>query len=150
MSETLQIRPIGYHDAMEFVAKHHRHHSITAGQKFAIAAYVGDSMCGVAVCCRPVSRMLDDGKTLEVARLCTDGTKNACSKLYGACARVAKDMGYAKIITYILESEPGTSLKAAGWTVEERECGGGEWSRNRRKREIKAPISKKQRWGKKL
>jgi len=67
---------------------------------------------------------LDDGKTLEVARLVTDGTPNACSALYQAAARIATEMGYAKIQTYILEKETGLSLEAAGWTREKRGCGG--------------------------
>lgn len=121
----LEVRPISYKPAMEYIKQYHRHHGVTSGQKFAIAVYEGDELHGVAVCCRPVARRLDDGVTLEVARLCTDGTRNACSILYGACARIAKDMGYRKIITYILETEPGTSLKASGWECESEKCGGG-------------------------
>lgn len=78
---------------------------------------------------RPLSRFLDDGNTLEVLRLCTDGTYNACSMLYGRCAKIAKDFGYSKIITYILEEESGTSLKASGWICEADSCGGGDWSK---------------------
>ena len=55
---------------------------------------------------RPVSRYLDDGLTLEVNRLCTTGAENACSMLYGAAARAARAMGYQKIITYTLDTEP--------------------------------------------
>ena len=105
---------------------------------------------GVAVCCRPVARLLDDGLTCEVARLCTDGTRNACSILYAACARIARDMGYHKIITYILEDEPGTSLRASGWALEDAHCGGGGWGRPNRARDNKAPVCPKQRWGKNL
>lgn len=82
---------------------------------------------GVAVCGRPVSRKLDDGFTVEINRLCTDGTYNACSLLYGACCRVAKEMGYKKIITYILESENGASLKASNFVCEGR-AGGKKWN----------------------
>ena len=86
--------------------------------------------------------MLDDGRTAEVTRLCTDGIANGCSFLYGAAARVAKTMGYSKIITYILESEDGASLRASGWT-----CGGirggGTWNRAHRKREDNAPLCRK-------
>ena len=76
---------------------------------------------------RPVSRHLDDGKTLEVNRLCTLGVKNACSFLYAAAARAAKAMGYEKIITYILQSENGGSLRAAGWKCSGL-AGGKEWT----------------------
>lgn len=64
---------------------------------------------------RPVSRVLDDGDSCEVTRLCTDGTPNACSKLYGACMRIAREMGYGRIVTYTLDSEGGASLRASGW-----------------------------------
>lgn len=94
---------------------------------------------------RPVSRMLDDGKTAEVIRLATDGTRNACSFLYSAARKASKAMGYKKLITYILESEPGTSLKACGF-VFVRSAGGGSWSRPSRKRDDKAPVEKKQLW----
>ncbi len=71
-------------------------------------------MVGVVQVGRPASRNLDDGKTVEVVRLCTDGTKDVCSFLYAKAARIAKEMGYEKIITYILESENGSSLTDAG------------------------------------
>lgn len=147
---SLEIRPISFRPAVEFVKQYHRHHGATSGNKFSIACYDGDKLCGVSICCRPVSRHLDDGMTLEVARLCTDGTRNACSMLYGASARVGKAMGYKKIITYILESESGTSLKASGWICEDDHCGGVSWNVPSRPREDKAPLCFKQRWVKKL
>lgn len=79
---------------------------------------MGGELHGVAICSNPVARRADDGLTLEVSRICTDGTHNACSILYGACARIAKEMGFRKIQTYILASESGTSLKASGWICE--------------------------------
>ena len=85
---------------------------------------------GVVIAGRPVSRYLDDGLTLEVNRLCTTGEKNACSMLYAAAARAAKAMGYRKIITYTLDNEPGTSLRAAGWTCMGR-AGGKRWAGQR-------------------
>jgi hypothetical protein len=88
-------------------------------------------LCGVAICGRPVSRHLDNGLILEVNRLCTDGTYNACSKLYSACKRIAKEMGYDKIITYILESENGASLKASGFICE-GSAGGGSMDRQKK------------------
>lgn len=101
-------------------------------------------MIGCAVCGRPVSRKLDDGFTCEINRLCTDGTYNACSMLYGACCRVAKNMGYKTIITYILKSEPGTSLKASNFVCD-GEAGGEIWTGNRR-RDNGVPREKKMRW----
>lgn len=147
---SLRIRPISYRPAVEYIKENHRHHQPPSGQKFALACYDGDRLCGVCVCGRPVARRLDDGMTCEVTRLCTDGTYNACSMLYGAAARVAKDMGYDKIITYILQSESGTSLKASGWKLDSEKCGGLSWSVPSRPREDKGPHELKQRWVKSL
>jgi hypothetical protein len=85
--------------------------------KFALAAARGDELVGVAIVGRPVARHLDDGWTLEVLRNCTTGQPNVCSFLYGAAWRATRTLGYRKLITYTLASEPGTSLRAAGWRV---------------------------------
>lgn len=69
--------------------------------------------------------------------------------MYSRAARIAAEMGYKKIITYILESEDGTSLKASGW-YSEGEAGGGSWDCKSRPRNTTAPTCKKQRWVKKL
>ena len=83
---------------------------------------------GVAVVGRPISRYLDDGRTAEVTRLCTDGTFNGCSFLYGCCARIAREMGFRKIITYTLAEEGGASLRASGWSCAPGFRGGGSWN----------------------
>jgi hypothetical protein len=103
--------------ANEFVERHHRHHKPVVGHKFSIGASLGDDLVGVVIVGRPVSRHRDDGQTLEVTRLCTIGTKDACSFLYGAAARAAFALGYTRIGTYIRADEPGASLKAAGWRL---------------------------------
>lgn len=128
---SLSIKPITLKNANAYVAKNHRHHKATVGGKFAIACYKGDQIVGVALCGRPVSRYLDNNEILEINRVCTDGTKNACSKLYGACCRIARDMGYKKVITYILESENGTSLLASNFTLEKEKAGGTHWTGER-------------------
>lgn len=143
----LCIRPSTLKTANEFVQKYHRHHKPTTGHKFSISCYDGERLCGVAICGRPVSRHLDNGLTLEINRLCTDGTYNACSMLYSACARIAKDMGYRKIITYILQSENGASLKASGFVCE-GEAGGEIWTGKRSGRDNGVPHEKKTRWAK--
>src|ERR1051326_91546 len=99
--------PISLRDAREFVRQIHRHHRAPQGGKFAIAVSDGQKVLGVSIVGRPVSRLLDDGWTAEVIRLATDGTKNACSMLYSASWRAARAMGYRKLVTYILDSEPG-------------------------------------------
>ena len=154
---SLSIKPIILREANAYVAQNHRHNIPTSGHKWSLACYDDDKLCGVAIAGQPIARKLDDGLTIEVRRVCTDGTYNACSKLYGACARVAKEMGYRRIITYTLQSEPGTSLTASGW----RNCGeaGGEsWNVPSRPREEyqeslfgterKYPAEKKVRWEK--
>lgn len=127
----LELVPITLKEANYYVKEHHRHHQPVTGHKFSIAASVDGEIVGVAIVGRPVSRYLDDGWTLEVNRLCTDGTKNACSFLYAAAWRVARNLGYKKLITYILETETGTSLKAAGWKCIGK-CGGKRWTGVRR------------------
>lgn len=92
----LEILPISLQTANEFIIEKHRHHGKVQGHKFSIAVSDGEKVVGVCVVGRPVSRYLDDGKTVEITRLCTDGTRNACSMLYGRAAKIAKDMGYKK------------------------------------------------------
>lgn len=106
---------------------------------------------GAAIIGRPVARMIDQYTVAEVTRLVTDGSPNACSILYAAAARTAKAMGFKKIQTYILHSEPGTSLRAAGWELELADAGGGDWNApSRGGRRTDQPMDKKSRWGKKL
>lgn len=131
----LEIRPIKLRDANKYVDEYHRHNIPTNGHKFSIACYDGDRLCGVAIAGQPVARALDDGMTIEIRRVCTDGTYNACSILYGACSRCAKEMGYRRVITYTLQSEPGTSVKAAGF-IKDGETKKENWDRPGRKREI--------------
>lgn len=142
---SLTLVPITFAQACTFVDGLHRHHRRPTGWKFGIGLHDGEKLVGVAMCGRPVSRMLDDGFTIEVNRLCTDGTEHACSMLYGAARRAAKAMGYRRIVTYILHSEPGTSLKAAGWRMVGT-TGGGEWTRESRPREAAANAEPKVRW----
>lgn len=143
----LTARPIELRDANDFVGRLHRYHDPVYRDKCRVAAYDGDKLVGVAQLARPVSRMLDDGQTIEVVRLCTDGTRNACSFLYGRAARAARELGYSKIITYILASEDGASLRASGWH-KEADTKGGRWDCPSRPRQTTAPMTKKQRWAK--
>lgn len=111
----LTLQPVDFADAAAFVKAHHRHHLPPQGWKWGIAVNDGEKIVGVITVGRPVARGLDNGLTLEVTRCCTDGTKNACSMLYGAAWRAAKALGYQRLITYTLIEEPGTSLLASGW-----------------------------------
>lgn len=146
----MKITPIFQKEAFAFITFQHRHHKKPVGSIFQLGLSDKDGLLiGVAVVGRPVSRMLQDGRTCEVTRLCTDGSKNACSKLYSACARIAKEMGYKSIITYILNSEKGTSLRAAGWEFK-GERGGGKWSRPSRLRNDEQPTELKKLYSKQL
>jgi len=95
---------------------------------------------------RPVARKIDDGLTCEVTRLCTDGTYNACSLLYAAARRVAIDKGFRRGLTYILSSEDGASLRAAGWLFLGKSKG-GSWNRPSRGRVDKHSTEPKYRYG---
>lgn len=126
----LSVVPLSLDEANRFVERHHRHHGVVAGHKFSIGAAWGDLIVGVAIVGRPVSRIRDDGLTLEITRLCTDGVQrplgrlnrrgdpcfvNACSFLYGAALRAAFALGYRRIGTYIRADEGGVSLDASSW-----------------------------------
>jgi len=123
----MDLTPITLTEANQFVSEHHRHHKPVVGHKYSIAVSDNDKVVGVVIVGRPVSRHLDNGWTLEVNRCCTDGTKNAPSMLYSAAWRVAKGLGYTRLLTYILQEESGISLKAAGWRLI-GERGGGNWN----------------------
>lgn len=120
---SLELCPVSFEDACEFVRRYHRHHTPPVGHKFSIgvAEWSPEVPCsrvvGVAMVGRPVARYLDDGLTLEVNRTATDGTANANSMLYAAAWRAAKALGYRKLVTYTLASESGSSLRASGWRV---------------------------------
>lgn len=141
----LHLQPINFDEACRFIKEYHRHHTVPVGWKFGIAVNNGNKVVGVITVGRPVSRHMDDGWTLEVNRCCTDGTKNACSKLYSAASRAARALGYRKLITYTLLDEPGTSLVAAGWK-KIWETAGGTWDCKARPRVQKAPTGQKVLW----
>lgn len=145
LSGALIIKPVTLKAANDFVKQYHRHNLPTVGCKFAIACYNGDKLCGVAICGRPTARNADDGKTVEIYRNCTDGTYNACSKLYGACVKVAKDMGYERVITYILDSENGASVLASNFIFDGR-AGLPEQTGSRQKSRTVAPKEYKKRY----
>jgi hypothetical protein len=142
---SLELRPLRFKAACEYITAVHRHHRPPQGWLFGISAWSDGVQVGAACIGRPVARRLDDGLTCEVTRLATNGTRNACSILYSAAWRAAKAMGYRRIVTYILESEHGSSLKAAGWH-KTADSPGGSWSCASRPREDKAPICPKTRW----
>lgn len=147
---SLHLGPIDYYNAATFVGVHHRHNKPPAGHKFSIGCYNSEGMLvGVCMVGRPVGRYLDDGLTLEVNRCCTDGTRNACSMLYGAAQRAAKALGYKRIVTYTLESENGSSLRASNWICD-GQAGGTHWTGQRYEQTEMVLGEMKVRWRKEL
>jgi len=142
---TLEIQPVTLQEAKAFIKDHHRHHKPPVSWKFGCAVNDGEKVVGVITIGRPVSRVLDDGWTLEVNRCCTDGTKNAASKLYAAAWRAARALGYRWLITYTLATEKGTSLAAASWKVVYK-TKGGSWTTRCRPRVDKHPKGQKTLW----
>lgn len=138
--------PCSIQDAREYVRQFHRHHGAPLSGLFAVAVATDEELvCGVAIVGRPVARALQDGWTAEVTRVATDGTKNACSALYAACWRAARALGWRKLVTYTLASEPGTSLRAAGWRIV-GEVTARSWHCKSRPRVDRAPLQAKIRW----
>lgn len=141
----LYLMPISLAEVQAYVDRFHRHHVAPWGWKFGMAVGDGDKIVGVASVGRPVARRQDDGWTLEVTRCCTDGTRNACTKLYAAAEQVAMGLGYRRLITYTLAEEEGASLRAANWRdLGERKS--HTWNMPSRPREDKHPTGTKRLW----
>lgn len=112
----LSLVPVTKDAAREFVGRHHRHNLPPKVFILAVGVAADEQLVGVAIASQPVARGLCDGTTLEVTRCCTLGVYNTATMLYGALTRAAKALGYRRLVTYTLAEEPGTSLKASGWT----------------------------------
>ena len=145
MAVAFNVIPLPRDEANAFVEAHHRHHGRVVGHLFALGAEQDGTIVGVAIVGRPVARGYDDGLTAEVTRLATTGGRNVCSFLYGAAWRAARALGYRRLITYTLATEPGTSLRAAGWTLI-GEVRGRSWSCASRPRVDKHPTQEKLSW----
>lgn len=143
----LTIVPLELQEANRLVSLWHRHHQPTVGHRFSLGVVTDDGVAhGACIVGRPVARLASGRGVLEVTRLVTDGTPNACSALYAAAARVGKAMGCVRIQTYILDDETGVSLKASGWVCE-GQAGGGQWKHTDGKpRRTDQPTGAKQRW----
>lgn len=145
MNARLEIVPTTLADAQVFVERHHRHHGRVVGHICSLAVAKAEEVVGVAIVGRPVARGNQDGFTAEVTRCCTDGTRNACSMLYGAAWRAVRALGYRRLITYTLASESGASLRASGWRVV-GEVRGRSWNTPSRPRVELNPAQDKLRW----
>lgn len=150
-TQHLSTVPLTLKQANELVVRPHRHHKPVQGHRFSIGAVRDGVLVGAATVGRPVARKVDQHNVAEVTRLVTDGSPHVPSFLYAAAARAASAMGFEKIQTYILNVEPGTTLRAAGWQWEAN-TPGGNWNRGQRKghRREDQPMNPKQRWSKTL
>ena len=151
----MELYPISLKDANQFVGEVHRHNNPVQGHKFSLSIRDEDGhVRGVAIVGRPLAQMLDDGLTLEVLRVATDGIQNGCSKLYGAAKRASAALGYKLLITYTLEKESGSSLKATGFEPVVTNRGSESWDRPGRRRPTQLrldgrpirPLDNKTRW----
>ena len=141
----IDVQPITFVEACDFIRLHHRHHQPPRGWLFGVAVGDGERVVGVATVGRPVARGLQDGYTAEVTRCCTDGTPHVASKLYAACWRACRALGYRRLITYTLKDETGVSLSAAGWKPL-YVTAGGSWSCPSRPRVDRHPLGQKRLW----
>lgn len=115
---TLHLVPLTQTAARDAVQRWHRHHRPPRGDLFRVGVATADGiLVAVGMAGRPVARHLDDGATVEVTRVASDGTRNTCSMIYGALTRAAWALGYTRVITYTQASESGASLRAAGWKL---------------------------------
>jgi hypothetical protein len=144
---SLDLRPVAREEARQFIREHHRHHGVPVGWLWLHGVHNGEGvLAGVAIVGRPVARELDDGLTMEVTRLATIGAPNGCSILYGAARRAALAKGYRRGLTYILSSETGARLRAAGWHFLWR-VDGRSWNVPGRPRTDKHPTEDKVAYG---
>jgi hypothetical protein len=145
MSARLVACPVTRDEVNTFVREHHRHHGPVVGYRFGAGVELDGKLVGVAAIGRPVARQVEQYRAAEVVRVATDGTRNACSFLYGVCSRLTKLLGFTSCFTAILESETGTSLRAAGWLLSHT-TRGGKWDRPSRSRKRSAVEGPKQIW----
>lgn len=147
LQQHLKVVPCTIEQANTYVARLHRHHGTIPIARLAFAvADESNIVRGVALVGRPCNTHLDDGWTLEVRRVCTDGCPNACSFLYNAAWKAARAIGYRRVVTYTLPAEGGASLRAVGWK-EIKNCGGSPWNhRKRQRKESPLFLLKKTRW----
>lgn len=144
----MRVRPISLNAANKWMADVHRvHKRPCAGWLFGVAILADDgAVIGVAMAGRPKARHLQDGTTVEITRVAAlPGHPNACSFAYGALRRAAAALGYRRVYTYTLATEPGISPRAAGFVYDGLTTG-GEWSSPARPRSAAENSEPKHRW----
>ncbi len=151
-----RIERIAFGAACAFIRDHHAHCAPPPGWRFGLGAWNGRQLIAVATVGRPVSRIIaQDPNVLEVTRLCTDRTvvqalrSNLISMLLARAAKESRRLGATRLITYTLEHEDGSSLRASGFH-EESVSRGGRWSRASRPRADTGVLGPKRRWARNL
>ena len=116
----LTICPTSLRQANAVVYCWHTHNRPVTGWKFGASVWDDLTMIGVCIVGRPVSRVLDDGESLEITRLAMmhNAPKNAASMLIGSCTKAAKSMGIKKVYSYTLSDELGACYSACGFYPE--------------------------------
>lgn len=143
---TYRHQQVALKEVAPFINRYHRHHLSPQGCNFALCVRLGDEIIGAVTAGRPVSRYLDKKNILEITRACVKpGYRNLCSYLYSHMTRVARDLGYEYVITYTLDTEDGSSLKAAGFT-HAYTSRSGSWNCKTRPRSTRAPEGPKKLW----
>lgn len=142
----LEIFPIRQKAAKLWVNQTHRHLSAPRGDLFRTSLLNAGEVCAVGIAGRPC-RMLDDGRTVEISRISSVAppTVNACTRLYSRLVKAGRALGYIRFISYTLPSEPGTSLRAAGFEFA-GVSNGGEFDRPSRRRNPVQQSGPKNRW----
>lgn len=145
----LLVRPITRRNAQEFIRAQHRHSDPPIGDMFRTSIVYHGALVAVGIVGRPVARGLDDRDTVEILRVCTLGTRNACSLLYGRLCRAAEALGFQRAITYTRIDEDGASLRAAGFR-QAATVKGREWTTPSRPRRAGRDIVDRVRWEREL
>lgn len=153
----MTLVPVTLAEAKEFVGRFHRHNKPPVSWKFGVGLSIAGELVGVAIAGRPVARVLDTEGAIEITRVCVREHKNANTRLYGAILRAAAALGYRVAYTYTLQTESGASLKASGWTVDEKLEARATWNCKARQRvqtdlfgTEQRPAEAKIRWKKEL
>lgn len=154
----LTLLPISLKLANAFVRRYHRRLGPVRGHKFSIGAELDGALVGVVIVGRPNARGNQDGLTLEVTRLATDGVERTtvdrrgkmhtlpiCSFLYGAARRATFALGYQRLGTYIAKAEPGITMAAVRWRLV-GEVRGRSWDTQSRRRSDKHQIEDRVRF----
>lgn len=142
---SLSLLPVTQEQAQSFMRRH-RHSRVPRRFICAVGVAKEGGLVGVACLERPKAPALCDGYTVEISRVCTDGTFNACSMLYGAMRRVAAGLGYRRVVTYTLDVESGASVRASGF-VRVADVNGEDWNRRRLAAQGHQPDMYEQKYG---